>query len=153
MDILRALQSLPRAFVGRGLNHEGEAFTGALTVQTLVGGRAVMLNYTATLLDGREAHVEATLLGRNAEGRLCLWPVMQELSVVIPHVEISACSSESHVAEATFASGPREAVAVFREEITIRLGRDGKLTYAHSWGLPHEPFEERSSCEMLASDA
>ena len=32
----------------------------------------------------------------------------------------------------------------------MTLGHDGKLTYAHSWGLPHGGFEDRSSCEMIA---
>jgi hypothetical protein len=151
MDILQALMALPQSFAGPGINHEGEAFTGALAIQPLVGGRAVLLDYTATLADGRRAHTEATLLGRNADGKLCLWPVMGELPVVIPHVEIAAASPGSHVAAATFASGPREAVDAFREEIAIRLGHDGKLTYAHSWGLPQGDFAARSSCEMLPS--
>jgi hypothetical protein len=151
MDILQALIALPQSFAGRGINHEGEAFTGALAIRPLVGGRAILLNYTATLADGRRVHAEATLLGRNAEGKLCLWPVMEELPAVIPHVEIAAASSSAHVAAATFASGPREAAHVFREEIAIRLGHDGRLTYAHSWGLPHGSFEARSSCEMLPS--
>jgi len=150
MDILQALLTQPRAFGGRGVNHEGETFDGVLTLQPLVGGAAIMLNYTATLPDGRLIHAEATLLGRNPEGRLCLWPVMQELPAVIPHVEIPTPSSGVHRAAATFSSGPREAIDAFREEIRIALGYDGKLTYAHSWGLPHGTFEERSSCEMIA---
>lgn len=150
MDILQSLLALPRSFAGRGVNHEGETFDGALALQPLVGGAALMLNYTATLLDGRVAHSEATLLGRNTDGRLCLWPVMQELPVVIPHVEIPVSPSGAGRAAAAFSSGPRDVVDAFREEITITLSHDGKLTYAHSWGLPQGTFEERSRCEMIA---
>lgn len=149
MDILQALLSLPPSFRGPGVNHEGESFTGTLALQPLVGGAAVMLHYSAALPDGRIVHTEATLLGRSTEGKLCLWPVMAELPAVLPHFEIDLALPGDHLAAATFASGPREAAGMFREEITICLGHDGRLAYAHSWGLPQGSFAERSSCVML----
>lgn len=150
MDILLALLSLPQEFAGDGVNHEGEKFRGALRIEPLVGGTAIMLHYTATLMDGRQVHAEATLLARNEQGKLCLWPVMQELAAVIPHVEVGAVAGGCPPVTATFASGPREALDVFREEIAISQGDDASLTYAHSWGLPHGQFAARSSCKMSA---
>ena len=152
MDVLHALLTLPQRFSGSGLNHEGETFAGVLTLQPLVNANALMLHYTATVADGRRVHTEATLLGRNTDGKLCLWPVMEELPFVLPHAEISGLPQRPDAFEARFASGPREALGEFREEITIVLGLGGSLTYAHSWGLPNGSFEERSSCEMLPSE-
>lgn len=152
MDVLRTLLKLPQRFAGSGLNHAGERFAGALTLQPLVNQTALILHYTATLADGRRVHTEATLLGKNIEGKLCLWPVMEELPFVLPHAVISALPQGAGAFEVTFASGPREAMGEFREEITIALRPGGSLTYAHSWGLPNGIFEERSSCEMLPSE-
>ena len=152
MNVLHTLLNLPPRFSGHGLNHEGERFAGVLTLQPLVNATALMLHYTATLADGRQVHTEATLLGKNTEGKLCLWPVMEELPFVLPHSLIFASPQGPDGFEARFASGPREALGQFREEITIALGAGGTLTYAHSWGLPNGSFEERSSCEMLPSE-
>lgn len=152
MNVLHALLQLPARFSGHGLNHEGETFAGVLTLVPLVNATALMLHYTATVAGGRRVHTEATLLGTNTEGKLCLWPVMEELPFILPHAMIAASPKGADGFEARFASGPREALGQFREEITIALGPGRALTYAHSWGLPNGSFEDRSSCEMHPGD-
>jgi hypothetical protein len=123
-------------------------------VQPLVGGAAAMLHYTATRDDGTRVHAESTLLARASDGSLCLWPVMDELPYVLPHTLVSAASDDAageivHV----FATGARGDTAVFREEITVRLVRGGRLLYAHAWGLPGGEFADRSHCELAGAMA
>ena len=153
MNVLGALTSGPTAFRGEGINHENEPFIGKLTVQALEGGSAALLKYVATLSSGELAHSESTLLGVGPDGNLCLWPVMSELPVVLPHVEKVSRSEPGAFTEAVFASGTRDDLTSFREEITIRINSDGSLLYTHAWGLPGGSFEERSSCSMVPSVA
>jgi hypothetical protein len=153
MNVLGVLTSGPTAFRGEGINHENEPFIGELTVQALEGGRAALLKYVATLKSGEVAHSESTLLGVGPDGNLCLWPVMSELPVVLPHVEKVSSSEPGPFTQAVFASGARDDSTTFREEITICVNSDGSLRYAHAWGLPGGSFEERSSCTMVPSVA
>ena len=153
MNLLGVLAAGPTAFRGEGVNHENELFIGELTVQTLEGGRAVLLRYTATLLSGNVVHSESTLLGTGPDGKLCLWPVMSELPVVLPHTEVMNTKESGKYTWAVFGSGAREDSAKFREEISIHVNSDGSLVYAHAWGLPGGNFEDRSSCSMVPSVA
>jgi hypothetical protein len=153
MNILEILASGPKAFRGDGVNHENESFIGALNVEALEGGRAVLLRYWATLLTGTVVHSESTLIGNGPDGKLCLWPVMSELPVVLPHTELMNQAESAKYTLAVFSSGPRNDSAKFREEISIQVSSDGTLVYAHAWGLPGGSFEDRSSCSMVPSVA
>jgi hypothetical protein len=150
MALIDRLLALRGPLHGGGINHEGEAFTATLAIDPLVGGRAAMLHYAALGPDGTPVHTEATLLALAPDGTPCLWPVMDELPVVLPHPQVAR--DDTHDADGTlravFASGPRAARDTFREEITITLHADGTLTYAHAWGLPGEDFDDRSSARL-----
>ena len=143
MDLIDRLCREARILQGEGVNHEAERFHAELRVEPLVDGRAVMLRYRATLQDGSLVHQECTLLGAGQSGALCLWPVMAELPVVIPHEHRPALASTPDAF--VFSSGDRDDETAFREEITIAFGPDRTLTYAHAWGLPGEAFGTRSS--------
>ena len=143
----------PKTFRGEGINHENEKFDGVLKIEALEGGRAVMLSYSAQLENGTVVHSESTLLGTGPDGRLCLWPVMSELPVVLPHTEVTNTSEPGKQALAVFSSGARDDSATFREEITIEFNEEGSLVYSHAWGLPGGTFEDRSSCRMVPSGA
>ncbi|MBC7991268.1 MAG: hypothetical protein H7Y19_17040 [Luteimonas sp.] len=131
------------------MNEENEAFIGDLRVQVLEGGRAALLSYVAQLKSGTIVHSESTLLATGPNGKLCLWPVMSEVPVVIPHAEVASETNASGNVKAVFGSGPRGETASFREEITIQISADQSLVYAHAWGLPGGTFEDRSSCRMV----
>ncbi len=148
MNLLDALASGSTTFRGEGVNEENEAFRGELRVQALEGGRAVLLMYKATLGTGATVHTESTLLGTGPNGNLCLWPVMSEIPVVLPHIEVMTDAATAVEVKAIFRSGPRDDSAVFREEITIQVNSDSSLVYAHAWGLPGGAFADRSSCRM-----
>ena len=153
MNILTTLAVGPISFRGEGLNEETESFTGELQVLVLEGGRAALLSYTATLSTGIVVHTESTLLGTGPNGKLCLWPVMSEIPVVLPHIEVVSRIETPNQVVAVFGSGPRDESTCFREEITIRVNSDRSLVYAHAWGLPGGTFEDRSSCRMVPSEA
>lgn len=148
MTLLSQLATGPTAFRGEGVNHENEPFVGTLSVLPLEEGRAVLLRYAATIAAGDVVHTESTLLGVGPDGALCLWPVMPELPEVLPHPQRNAESQPGHFIRVVFGSGPRDDLARFREEITLQLHEDGSLVYAHAWGLPGEPFADRSSCTL-----
>ncbi|STQ91549.1 hypothetical protein [Iodobacter fluviatilis] len=152
MNMLTALLAQPRKFTGHGTNHEGEDFIGHIEIKTLPSPVALMLYYSACGADGQQFHSEATLLGNTAEGKLCLWPVMEELPFVLPHTESSSAVMTDGEFIAIFSSGPRDRTEIFREEITIKLQPDGGISYAHSWGMPGGTFEARSSCVLFPSE-
>jgi hypothetical protein len=149
MSILGALATGPKSYSGPGVNHENEAFVGTLLVESLEGGRAVLLRYAATLSGGEVVHSETTLLGTGTTGKLCLWPVMSEIPVVIPHEQVDSGPIQPGEEVAVFASGARGQTDAFREEITITTRQDKSLVYAHAWGLPGGAFEARSSCQLV----
>jgi hypothetical protein len=152
-DLLSVLAANAGVYVGRGVNHEQESFIGRMEVQPLVAGAGVMLHYIAARENGVRVHEEATLLGRCQSGTLCLWPVMEELPVVLPHEAIAVrehALDGEHIQ--VFASGERAARELFREEITLAVRAGGTLLYSHAWGMPGGEFGERSSCEMRRAE-
>ena len=68
MDLLTTLAARAGSFIGHGVNHEKEAFTGRLVVSRVMAGRAVTLHYTALGLDGQTLHEEFTLLSQPDQG-------------------------------------------------------------------------------------
>ena len=148
MTLLAALAVGPKEYKGVGVYHEGESFVGTLRVQPLVSGQGVLLHYEARVGEDEVVHAESTLVAPDMSGTLTLWPVMSELPGVLPHKAILQGENR-----AVFASGPKEDESAFREEISIALGEDGSLTYAHAWGMPGGEFEDRSSCRLWPSDA
>jgi hypothetical protein len=145
MSLVQRLLALRSPLAGSGVNHAGERFTATLEIVRLAGGRAALLNYTATAIDGRHLHAESTLIGAATGGALCLWPVMEEQPFVLPH-EHTATEETAIECRAVFATGPRNERGSFREEITIALRQDGSVVYAHAWGMPDGDFDERSRC-------
>lgn len=151
MTVIDRLLALPGPLHGEGINHENEAFTATLAIAPLIGGRAAMLHYTARGPDGTPVHAEATLLALSARGTPCLWPVMDELPVVLPHEQVASDDTGGEL-RTVFASGPPEARDSFREAITVTLHADGTLTYAHAWGLPGQDFGDRSAARLRPQD-
>lgn len=111
MKLVAMLVSLRRNFSGPGMNHEGEEFGGRLELRPLLDGKALMLTYTATRVDGMHLHSEVTLLAPDGKSRPCLWPVMEELPVVLPHPEISDIRLHDGTQFIVSASGPRDEAA------------------------------------------
>lgn len=152
MTLIDRLLALPGPLHGEGINHENEAFTATLQIVPLLDGRAAMLHYAALGPGGVPVHAEATLLALSASGAPCLWPVMEELPVVLPHAQVASDDTGGDL-RTVFASGPPDARDTFREAITITLHADGTLTYAHAWGLPGQDFGDRSAARLRPQGA
>lgn len=152
MNLLTYLSESPREFRGAGRNHEQQRFVGILRVEPLTGGSGVLLRYRAVVDDVGEVHSEVTLLGRGPDQKLCLWPAMSELPLILPHKCIRAEPTDDGGLEAVFASGLTDEVENFREEITIRVHPGGRLVYAHARGMPDGEFAARSTCEMRSTE-
>ena len=153
MNLIKALAARTSLFEGRGHSHDGEGFVGRLKVETLVDSKPLLFRYVATGDKGDVFHTEATLLGVAPDGNLCLWPAMDELPFVLPHPLVSCVAAHAGSLLAVFASGSRDAVDQFREEITVELKGNVELVYTHAWGMPGGAFEARSSCTLFASAA
>lgn len=153
MNFIEALSSQPRAFEGRGRNHEGQIFVGRLEIEALVGGKALLLRYVAKGEQGEVFHTEATLLAVGQDGNLCLWAVMEELPFLLPHPQVSCTEEQAGSLAAVFASGSREDSEHFREEIAVELKANSELIYSHAWGMPGGSFEARSSCVLFPAVA
>jgi hypothetical protein len=159
MDLIQALCRGPQQWRGLGRNHEDEEFTGRLELQPLVEERGVLLRYRALRLpDGRLVHEEATLLARDAEGQLCLWPVMSELPGIWCHriVLPAGGTMRPPTRGAAGRSASPPARATTPRASARRSGwcwiRRANCT-AHAWGLPGGDFAERSACAMRALPA
>ena len=148
MNLLTTLAARAGVFTGRGVNHKNEAFTARMTIAAVMAGRALNLHYVVTGIDGQHLHEEFTLLALAGDQRLCLWPVMDELPFIMPHLETGDANAPGAALRGVFATGRRDAADQFREEIEIECLADGGLRYSHAWGLPGGAFEARSSCEI-----
>ena len=148
MNLLTTLAARAGVFTGRGVNHKNEAFTARMTIAAVMAGRALNLHYVVTGIDGQHLHEEFTLLALAGDQRLCLWPVMDELPFIMPHLETGDANAPGAALRGVFATGRRDAADQFREEIEIECLADGGLRYSHAWGLPGGAFEARSSCEL-----
>ena len=148
MNLLTTLAARAGVFTGRGVNHKNETFTARMTIAAVMAGRALNLHYVATGIDGQHLHEEFTLLALAGDQRLCLWPVMDELPFIMPHLETGDANAPGAALRGVFATGRRDAADQFREEIEIECLADGGLRYSHAWGLPGGAFEARSSCEL-----
>lgn len=153
MNVLTTLLRLPSVLTGAGTNHERESFIGHMELHPLVGNRGVLIHYVATRTDGKHLHREATLLSKDERNGYCLWPVMEEVPMVLAHPLLSDTRDEDGRVVLVFANAPRTEAAVFREEITLELNPSGPLVYSHAWGLPGGLFEARSTCALLPSEA
>ena len=154
MNLLKALLSQSPDLVGHGSKIQGGPFAARLQLQPVVNDSALMLHYTATRADGKHLHQESTLLAAGPDGALCLWPVMDSLPLVLAHRAIDSSLDETDGTLAViFASGPRDAMNTFRQEITIALKPGGELHIAHSWGMPGEAFSERFNCTLRGVSA
>jgi len=147
-DVLTMLAARAGFYAGEGLNHEEQAFAGELTVEPMVGNRAVLLRYRALGPDGAVYHSEASLVGMREDGVVCMWPVMSELPAILVHAVISTSESPSGRMTVVFRHGDPADEEVFRQELVLDLWPNQDLSYRHAWGLPLGMYKERSSARM-----
>lgn len=146
MDVISLLGKVAGSYQGDGVNHEGEAFSGFLTIAPVLNGKGIEILYQATGVDGACFHQEKTIVAKNFSGNLKMWnlntnsPGMAELELRYATKDI------------IFGVGNPNNKSEFREEIKIELDNE-TIGYHYSWGIPGGDFEYRSGLRMKRFNA
>ena len=148
-EVLEALCARAGRYVGQGINHEGEPFTGRLELRAVVGLRGVVLEFVASGVKGEVFHEEHTLIAPAADGQPALVTlsnnapgllVLPQRTDVAPHGE--GCE------RVAFALGDPEERETLRLEQALDLWTDGDVSYRFAWGMPGGEFAERSAVRL-----
>jgi len=135
-------------FFGTSEAHDGSPFNGELELRPLLQGQGYQLVYRAQAQDRSILHSEHSTLAPNDQGQWCLWNLNSNTPGLLCHV----LSSEEMTTAGTwllhFSYGDPSSESGFRERVSLGLHRDGGLSYTYAWGLPGEPFAERSGVKM-----
>ena len=148
--IIDALSARSGTFTGRGINHEGEQFTGKMTILTAALGSAVTIEFFATGDDGTVFHAETTTIAPTEPGGdPVLRSVGSNLGFALDHFLLGGASTSERW---VFGAGDIDDESRFREQITLAVDPEGEgtLAYVHAWGLSGEGFAERSSVVLHA---
>lgn len=135
---------------GEGINHEGQPFSGALELRSLLGQRAWALTFSAQGAGGEDYHREETLLGPGPEGA----PLLVSLNTNDPLLRSYAlrrAEAREGVRRWVFGWGSPAARETYRCEISLEVYPNGDLGYRYAWGLPGGEFAERSGVRLRAS--
>jgi hypothetical protein len=136
-------------FVGRGINHEGQPFTGIFEANRVSTNGGLSLSFQAVGDDGTIFHAEKSLMGPGVHGKLGLWV----LSTNHPGIFERQLTTEDTLAGGfvwVYGFGKRDDRSTFREEIRIECAFGKSLKYVYSWGMPGGDFAERSGVTMNA---
>lgn len=135
------------AYCGRGVNHEGQNFTGKLTLEVAIEGKALLLKSSATGDQGETYHEESSLIGRDLSGALQLFVASNNHPAIVAH-EFHRIEEKDGDRSVIFRFGNPEVKESFREEITVTVHADGSLTHHYAWGMPGGEFAPRSGSRM-----
>jgi hypothetical protein len=141
------LQQSVGAYCGRGVNHEGQHFTGKLTLESAIEGKMLALKSSATGDQGEVFHEEASFLGRDLSGALQLFVASNNHPAIVAHA-FHRIEEKDGAKSVIFRFGHPENRESFREEITIAIHGDGSLTHHYAWGMPGGDFAPRSGSRM-----
>lgn len=130
-------------FVGDGVNHDNEKFTGVMTLKPMLGNRGTSLSFTASGEGGVVFHDERSLIGFDPQGEIFMVSTSNNTETLMPYTLVAIDQNR-----VVFRFGDVNARDTFREtrELTIHDNQD--ITCRFSWGLPGESFAERSTVRM-----
>lgn len=145
--LIRELSRYEGEYQGHGFSHMEENFEGYFRLGECAQGNGLRLEFRA--LAGRDhvLHEEISLIGCQQDGRLCLFNLNSNNSLLLPHPLVrESLQKDGHAL--LFQYGDPEDKVGFREQIELVLLTDGSIRYTYSWGLPGEAFRERSSVHL-----
>lgn len=135
------------AYCGRGVNHEGQNFTGKFTLEIAIEGKLLALKSVATGDQGEIFHEESSFIGRDLSGALQLFVASNNHPAIVAHA-FHRLEEKDGDKSVIFRFGDPEARMSFREEITVAVHDDGSLTHHYAWGMPGGEFAPRSGSRM-----
>src|SRR6185437_7576325 len=129
---------------GEGINHEGQPFTGRLTLSPLLDGCGFSIEFIATGRDGTVYHQEESMIAPSLDEKLTLWNFNTNMPGLVPHELRTAAIKPGAKLSLIFGFNPSDDAKSFREEVALDVWSDSELSYTYSWGLPGGEFKERS---------
>lgn len=148
-EILETLKKACGVYLGDGINHEGQAFTGRLSLEPLLAGRGFQIHFSATGKDGMLYHQEVSTIAPALTEKLTLWNFNTNIPGLVPHELRSAIAKSSAVSSLVFGFNSPEDQKAFREEVVLDIWDSNSISYTYSWGMPGGEFRERSGVRMV----
>lgn len=130
-------------FIGRGLNHSAEPFTGTMTLAPVWGNSGTALSFTAIGDDGQIYHDERTVLGVDPGHQIHMASASNNTGALLLYVAETIEDDRL-----VFRFGDLGDRGTFRETREVHVHDNGDVTYRFSWGPPGEPVRERSVLRM-----
>jgi hypothetical protein len=143
-NLEKAFEAMSGKFVGKGINHEGEPFTGTFWATKVLGNSGVGFTFQAVGTSGKVYHSESSLLGKTFQGKLALWVMSSNHPGVIERSLVKTETLEGSGFIWIFGYGDKNNRAIFREEIKIEVQPEESIKYTYFWGIPGGDFAERS---------
>lgn len=134
-------------YEGRGVNHEGQDFTGSFQLGVEIPGKMLSLSFMAMGDSGESFHEEHTFIGRDLSGALQMWVASNNHPAIAAHA-FHRIDENGGSRSVIFRFGDPETCMSFREEITVTLHEDASLTHHYAWGMPGGDFAPRSGARM-----
>ena len=72
-------------YIGKGINHEKENFTGTFTLTPIINGCAVEIEFTAAGDSGEVYHTEKTTLALSQDNQVNLWSINSNVPYMFQH--------------------------------------------------------------------
>jgi hypothetical protein len=147
--MLSQLNEMTGTYVGEGINHEGQPFTGRLILQPLLGGKGFQLKFSATGKDGTVYHNEESTIAPSIQEKLTLWNFNTNTPGLVPHELRKTDAKVGALSSLVFGFNKTDDKSTFREEVALDIWDKNSLSYTYSWGLPGGDFAERSGVRMV----
>ncbi len=148
-EILESLKMACGVYLGEGINHEGQIFTGRLSLEPLLAGRGFLIHFSATGKDGKIYHQEVSTVAPSITERLTLWNLNINIPGLLPHELRTAIAKPQAINSFVFGFNSPQESRAFREEIALDIWDSNSISYTYSWGMPGGEFKERSAVRMV----
>jgi hypothetical protein len=146
--LLLALENACGTYIGEGINHEGQIFSGTFQLRSILDGRGFAIQFFAVANDGAIYHQEESIIAPAISQSLTLWNFNSNNPALLAH-EIRNYPTKVDASNSlVFGFNRLDDRDLFREEIALDIWQNGDVSYTYSWGMPGGDFKERSGVRM-----
>jgi hypothetical protein len=143
-NIMTFLTRLVGKWEGAGINREGQAYVGTLTVEAPVNEAAIIILFQAAGTDGSIYHGETLMIGMQPGGDCVAYSASNNVPGVATFV-VTQPAPETIL----LTLGDLADLSAFREVITLRLETGPEIFHGFAWAMPVEAMQDRSSARLL----